>query len=1573
MPTAIATAIATHAVAGSFAAVYATEIAWTIVIASTVAYSSYAKRKMLAAARAAANANLKDREVMVRSAVAPRRYVYGRDRISGPVIYMESTGDKKQFLHLVVALASHECEEIESIYFNDVLLPALDGSGFVTSGQFYPESKSLYMQEDVVSNGSGVATLSLNAIDVLNVHTGTNDTYENVVGWSHTEGSPTITGLPVSTTVNVAYHYNDNSGAKVRIKKHLGADSQTADTDLVAESDGKWTTAHRARGICYLYVRLEYDQDIFGSIGVPNISAIVKGKKVYDPRSTLTAWTNNAALCAADFLQAAEGFRAAAVEVPDDEVIAAANICDELIDLVEGGAEQQARYTCDLSYTSDQAPRDALGDILQSMAGRAVWTQGRWLLRAGAYVTPTVTITADSLVGGISVIPRTSRSDLFNSIRATYRDPAQNYAVVQAPIVTNSGYEVEDGSVRITRQMEIATAAESYRAQRLGKIELERARQALTVRLTTNLTAYDIAPSDTVMLTLGFYGWTSKVFECIERTLNKEGNLVYTLRETASGVWAWNYGEATIGDLAPNTTLPSPYTTPAPLTGLTITEGAYRLFDGATISTAIVSWALSTDAFVAGGGRIEIEWRAADADQWTTSAATSGDSVSATIEPLRVGVTYIVRVRPINAVGRIGDWTYGTLDVVGFVLPPSDVTGLDYEIKPGQVRVFWDACPDPDYARTELHVGASWAAGDFLFSGAVSEYHHPRPANGTYDLWACHQNRRGDYSTTPTHKSVTVDDSIDPTAADAQVLSLYATGFAFVFSDVNDTSADTPSYIDFTASLQNITGTVTFGAVAYNAAGGSLGSVTLTNVTDTTCRLTAANFNAAGALTVRSVRVTATISTLTDIWTVYRGDGGSSAIQAVLSNEAHTLPSDESGNNVTYTGSGTDVAVFEGTTALDYDGVGTAAGKWKATPTDTNITHGSFTDSGTYLTVGQASAMTADRASISFAISGKSTTGAAFALTKVQSLAKSKAGVPAFAGELTVSAITVAAAADGTGYSLAGTGGTFKCWYGPAEVTGGSVTYGISGGTDAGSTIYITQSGLTWTITKSTGVYALTGASWTTDSVSVTVTAAYGGVTIGKVYTITKSKAGATGGAGSQGASARIAYALYASNYYGVQWDASPYTTRTVSGDTLPGAATLSNPDAATAWTSAAQTPSSGQSMFQVDGIYDPVANQTVWGAPYLSNFRVGSLSAISADLGTITAGTITGATLRTAASGSRIEMSGNTLKSTNSGGSNLIEITDSGKVSFTGGAYDPLGGSNYAAAAAAVGTSTNASAIVGFYGYNLKSSGGQAVRGETSSGNSAGIGVMGSSNSSGSVGGYFANSYGGLALQVLGKTQINLNSSEMGLHNSSAQLRLKTTVPGVTTGYGVVVANDDTSFKIGVTSNGSAESAAATTPLAISLSTGAVSYTGQIVSTYASGSPFTVASTTLITNLNADKLDGYDIVASGAWWSAVPTISSGGVIEGMAYIDMQASSGATIDYGARFSLTGGSSLGQGQVTLTQKDNVAYYLLAGINSDASGSALSTVNVPSGRTPTLKWMKVPYAGEAGGWAWIPYVI
>lgn len=152
------------------------------------------------------------------------------------------------------------------------------------------------------------------------------------------------------------------------------------------------------------------------------------------------------------------------------------------------------------------------------------------------------------------------------------------------------------------------------------------------------------------------------------------------------------------------------------------------------------------------------------------------------------------------------------------------------------------------------------------------------------------------------------------------------------------------------------------------------------------------------------------------------GAAGEGAISVVLSNEAHVFSATNDGTVPSTAGSGTEIRVYQGTTLLTYDGVGTASSTWKVVATPTNITTvGPVTDSGAYATIGAHLGVsgTADNASVSYYITGKNAAGNPFAITKLQTFAKSKAGPAGADGaggsavEVTTNRASVFTATDG--------------------------------------------------------------------------------------------------------------------------------------------------------------------------------------------------------------------------------------------------------------------------------------------------------------------------------------------------------------------------------------------------------------------------------------------------------------------------------------------------------------------------------------------------------------------------------
>lgn len=157
---------------------------------------------------------------------------------------------------------------------------------------------------------------------------------------------------------------------RLRIKKHLGATGQTADSDLVSEVS-EWTSDHRLRNIAYIYVRLRWNRDTYPD-GIPNFSAWVKGKKVLDTRDSGTRYTSNIALLARDNLTDDRfGLRVDAADADTTELDATANTCDEFVGTTAINDTIEEAET-----TNDTITLTGVNDRLQYQTGDRVQLTG---------------------------------------------------------------------------------------------------------------------------------------------------------------------------------------------------------------------------------------------------------------------------------------------------------------------------------------------------------------------------------------------------------------------------------------------------------------------------------------------------------------------------------------------------------------------------------------------------------------------------------------------------------------------------------------------------------------------------------------------------------------------------------------------------------------------------------------------------------------------------------------------------------------------------------------------------------------------------------------------------------------------------------------------------------------------------------------------------------------------------------------------------------------------------------------------------------------------------------------------
>ena len=515
---------------------------------------------------------------------------------------------------------------------------------------------------------------------------------------------------------------------RVRIIARNGTSSQAAISEMVNEIP-EWTTNHRLRGIAYLYIRFEFDADVFPN-GIPEVTATVKGKKVFDPRTSATAWSDNPALCIRDYLTNAQyGLSATSGEIDDVLVAQAANVCEQSI-------EAENRYTLNGAFTTDAAPADILQAMLTSMGGLLWHAQGAWRMKPAYYTAPVLSITSDDLRAGLQIQTRAARRDNFNAVRGTFRGAESNWQVTDYKPVSDPAFVAADGGFETAIGLDLPFTASHLTAQRIARIALQQQREQVTVSGRFGLRAFQVQVGDNITITNPRLGWTNKEFEVVTWTFALTPEMALevqmTLRETSAAVFTPTNGAVFESN---NTALPSPFFVPG--VGVNTITSLQILNEKVTIFL-IVNITSASPEFI---DQVEVQFRETGAPDWI--AVGSGELGRFEIIDLEPGV-YDVRARAINTLGVRGQFeVLPAVDVSGKLTPPSDVTGLFADLNGGSVILDWEPIPDLDLSHYTVRHAAEELAATWA-NATTAAIKVPRPASeitlpvkpGTYMLKA---------------------------------------------------------------------------------------------------------------------------------------------------------------------------------------------------------------------------------------------------------------------------------------------------------------------------------------------------------------------------------------------------------------------------------------------------------------------------------------------------------------------------------------------------------------------------------------------------------------------------------------------------------------------------------------------------------------------------------------------------------------------------------------------------------------------------------------------------------------------
>lgn len=462
------------------------------------------------------------------------------------------------------------------------------------------------------------------------------------------DGDPaSLSGDPRNGYVTVTSHFvtkldpeekasKQNPGPKIWVRVYDGSPGQMADSELVTASRGKLTNNSRFTGMAYMIVKLEFEQSTFQG-GEPSVTLEHFGAPCYDPRdpnqikNDASTWvpTDNSALVTAQTLRGWPengnsnkdiilGGGIPDDDVPDAELIIAADICDENVLISEtnqypvqpitwspylGGQQpnlqieqSEKRYRCGgMIRMNENGIQDAVSDLLKTMNGDLTERGGQFIIIPDSVKIPSAHYDLDEIGGQfIDLDIHGETSDRKNEAIFSFVNPDKSWETDTLNAYKPDAYLIEDNFIknRIAEGLRLVTSR--FQAARIQKQTLDKVRNFGTASVDLPLIAMKTEVGDWITITDRLNGLTSSVWEVESTTrVNSEEGVRVVLQLAEISVTPYQWEQSDADSYAPEG-LPPVYDLPVyispELPSVTITPVLRENSSGVQIPSIEVVW-----------------------------------------------------------------------------------------------------------------------------------------------------------------------------------------------------------------------------------------------------------------------------------------------------------------------------------------------------------------------------------------------------------------------------------------------------------------------------------------------------------------------------------------------------------------------------------------------------------------------------------------------------------------------------------------------------------------------------------------------------------------------------------------------------------------------------------------------------------------------------------------------------------------------------------------------------------------------------------------------------------------------
>ncbi len=519
-------------------------------------------------------------------------------------------------------------------------------------------------------------------------------------------------GSVVEVASSDTVFYKDGT-SHIQVQAFLGLDNQVSSSILSASTN--WGTDHRLRGVAYLSFRFKWNQDIFGSL--PEIKVTLKGKKIYDPRTTTTAYSNNPALCLLDYLRNpryGKGLPDSAFETNFQSFQDSADECETQVTPYVGGTDINL-FETNAVLDSSQKVIENVRKLLNPMRALFSYIQGVYVLKIETIGTATYTITADNVIGGIKIIGE-KKNEKYNRVIGTFVNPEKNWQqdTISFPPADDSALPLADqhatmlaldNGTLLEGNFDFPCITSPYQCEDLCEIILKRSRNALKIQITVTSEFLDVLVADIVNVTYDTAGFTNKPFRVAGIAINTDLTVDLELTEYQDNFYIWtSKAEApTIAD----TNLPNPFNVQPPAS-VTLSDQLIAYNDGTVIVALDILIGASPDSFV---DYYQVEYK----KQSETDFQIHGQGTGLNQRVLNVidQEVYEIRVKAVNSIGASSTYVTATRTIIGALAPPADVQDFACNVIGSDAHLSWSPVADLDLAYYSIRYsiltsGAEW-------------------------------------------------------------------------------------------------------------------------------------------------------------------------------------------------------------------------------------------------------------------------------------------------------------------------------------------------------------------------------------------------------------------------------------------------------------------------------------------------------------------------------------------------------------------------------------------------------------------------------------------------------------------------------------------------------------------------------------------------------------------------------------------------------------------------------------------------------------------------------------------------